>query len=296
MDAATRRALEEALEARVLQATPLSGGDINEAYRLELSDGRRVFAKTRRPAPEGMFPAEAAGLEWLRSAFGNDDADSLTIPRVLACSDDHRGAAFLVLELLEPGPRRADFDERLGRGLAKLHRSGAPGFGFHHDNFIGLLPQSNRPAPTWAEFYRSERLERQLALPEARTLIPSALRRRIDTLLARLEQWTGPEEPPARLHGDLWGGNLHGTADGRPALIDPAAYGGHREMDLSMMKLFGGFSARTFAAYEEAYPLTPGHERRIALWQMYPILVHVNLFGAGYVGQLARLVDHYVDG
>lgn len=294
MHATTRRALEEALTARVQRATPLSGGDINEAYRLELSDGRRVFLKTRRDAPPGLFAAEATGLEWLRAAFADNSHDALTIPEVIACSDAASGASFLVLELLEPGPRRSDFDEHLGRGLARLHRSGAPSFGFHQDNFIGLLPQSNRPAPSWAEFYRRERIERQLELPRAQALIPSSLRRRIDKLLSDLQRWVGPDEPPARLHGDLWGGNLHGTADGRPALIDPAVYGGHREMDLAMMRLFGGFSSRTFAAYEEAYPLAPGHEDRVALWQMYPVLVHVNLFGGSYVSQLARLVDRYV--
>lgn len=294
MHTVTRRALEEALKARVQRATPLSGGDINEAYRLELSDGRRVFLKTRQGAPPGMFATEATGLEWLRAAFADGDHDALTIPEVIACADDPSGAAFLVLELLEPGPRRPDFDEHLGRGLAHLHRSGASSFGFHQDNFIGLLEQSNRPASSWAEFYRRERLERQLGLPQAKALISGSLRQRLDQLLSELERWTGPEEPPARLHGDLWDGNLHGTADGRPALIDPAVYGGHREMDLAMMRLFGGFSRRTFAAYEEAYPLAPGHERRVALWQMYPVLVHVNLFGGSYVSHLARLVDTYV--
>src|SRR5690606_10840627 len=224
----------------------VAGGDVSEAYVLELADGRRVFAKTRRDAPEGMFEAEARGLEWLRSAFEDGDAaTALTIPRVLAVGPSPT-RAFLVLELLEPGRRAPDFDEHLGRGLARLHRAGAPRFGFEQDNFIGPLPQSNRPAATWAEFYRSERLLPQLSMPNARRLLAGDVRRRFDRLLDALERWVGEEEPPARLHGDLWGGNLHVSPRGTPALIDPAVYGGHREMDLAMMRLFGGFTERTF--------------------------------------------------
>ncbi len=195
------------------------------------------------------------------------------------------GKTFLVLERISPARRRPDFDERLGRNLAALHRFGAVGFGLDHDNFIGRLPQSNTPAPSWPEFYRSRRLEPQLALARDAGLCSSAMARGFDRLFAVLDERVGPAEPPARLHGDLWGGNVIADATGVACLIDPAVYGGHREVDLAMMRLFGGFGHHVFAAYEEAWPLEPGHEERVPLYQLYFLMVHVNLFGGPYVAQ-----------
>jgi fructosamine-3-kinase len=268
-----------ALGSAVAGARPVSGGDINEAHELTLADGRVVFAKTNRAAPPAMFPAEARGLAWLA------EAGALRVPAVLA-----QDPAFLVLERIAAGPRRGDFDERLGRGLAALHRSGAPGFGLDHDNFIGRLPQANAPLPgaTWAAFYRARRLEPQLRLAVDGGRASPAMRRDAERLFAVLEDLVGPPEPPARLHGDLWGGNLLCDEGGRPCLIDPAAYGGHREVDLGMMRLFGGFGPRVFEAYEEAAPLAEGHEDRVPLYQLYFLLVHVNLFGSSYVRSVER--------
>jgi len=174
---------------------------------------------------------------------------------------------------------------------AALHRTGAPGFGLDHDNFIGRLPQSNRPAPDWGTFYRRERLEPQHRRARDAGVAPASLGRQLDRLYARLDALVGPPEPPARLHGDLWGGNLMGDDRGAPCLIDPAVYGGHREIDLAMMRLFGGFGPRVFAAYAESYPLAAGHEERIALYQLYPLLVHVNLFGGSYVGAVESALE-----
>jgi fructosamine-3-kinase len=278
MDARVRAAVEQALGAKVEGASRLGGGDINEAFEVRLADGRRVFVKENQRAHPDMFPAEARGLAWLA------EAGALRTPAVLAVSSR---PAFLALEYLEPARARRDFDEELGRGLAALHRAGAPGFGLDHDNFIGRLPQANAPEADWPTFYRARRLEPMLAP------VGGALRRRFDRLFDRLPELVGPAEPPARLHGDLWGGNLHSDDAGAPCLIDPAVYGGHREVDLAMMRLFGGFSARVFDAYEEAYPLAPGHPERVALYQLYPLLVHVGLFGAGYLGQVERALANY---
>ena len=206
-------------------------------------------------------------------------------------SDEPR---FLVLEYLEPGRRNPDFDEQLGQGLARLHRFGASSFGLDHGNFIGSLPQSNRAHPTWAEFFRCERIEPQLERAERASLLGARHRKMFDALFNRLDDLCGPAEPPSRLHGDLWGGNLHVDDKGDPALIDPAVYAGHREMDLAMMQLFGGFGERVFAAYDEAYPRAPGHRDRVPLYQLYPLMVHVNLFGTGYVGSVERALSHYV--
>lgn len=289
MQADVREAVQAALGGAIARVQPLSGGDINEAYRVELSGGAVVFVKTNDRADPAMFPAEARGLRFLAAAF------ALRIPAVVAVSSGESGApAFLALEYLEPGRRVKDFDERLGRGLAALHREGAPGFGLDHDNFIGRLPQSNRAAPTWAEFYARSRLEPQLSMAVNAGRATAAMRRGFDRLLPRLGEFTGPEEPPSRLHGDLWGGNLHVDERGQPALVDPAVYGGHREVDLAMMRLFGGFGDRVFAAYDEAFPLSDGHAERVALYQLYPLMVHVNLFGGSYAGGVERALGEYV--
>jgi fructosamine-3-kinase len=287
MTPAVSRALEAALGSACKQATSLAGGDINDAYRVSLSDGRTVFVKTNDRADPSMFPAEARGLSWLAAA------GAVRVPEVVAVSGGGV-PAFLVLEYLESARPVRDFDERLGRGLAALHRFGAAALGLDHDNFIGRLPQHNESSPTWADFYGERRLLPQLELASKRGLAPAELRRGFERLFARLGELVGPDEPPARLHGDLWGGNLHIDDEGEPCLIDPAAYGGHREIDLAMMRLFGGFSATVFAAYDEVFPLAPGHRERVALYQLYPLMVHVNLFGGSYVGSALRALGEYV--
>lgn len=232
-----------------------------------------------------MFAAEACGLRWL------DDAKALRIPNVVAVSRAEDAQQFLVLELVASGPPARDFDLQLGRGLAALHRHGAVSFGLDHDNFIGRLPQENAPAPSWVEFYRTRRLEAQLRQASQAGLATTRMRQGFERLFGALEDLIGSSEPPARLHGDLWGGNLLCDDRGAPCLIDPAVYGGHREIDLAMMRLFGGFGARVFAAYEEAWPLADGHRERVALYQLYPLMVHVNLFGGSYVGSVEAALD-----
>lgn len=277
-------AIGRGLGSSVADAHRLGGGDINEAFSVSLADGRRVFVKSNRRAAPDMFEAEAQGLAWLA------EANAIRIPRVLAVG--RGGDPFLVLELIEPARSAARaFDEHLGRGLANLHRAGAPSFGLERSNYIGSLPQSNRSHATWAEFYRSERLVPMIARAFERGDIPKALRSKLDLVLERMEVLAGPAEPPSRLHGDLWGGNLHRDCDGEPVLIDPAVYGGHREIDLAMMRLFGGFSEKVFDAYAEAFPLAEGAPDRVPLYQLYPLLVHVNLFGSSYTSGVARAVD-----
>jgi fructosamine-3-kinase len=283
-----RAEIERVLGARVESLKPVTGGDINEAFRVDLSDKRIVFVKTNATADPEMFPAEAHGLRWL------GESQALRTPGVIALSSGRAGEpAFIVLEWLAPGSPWTGFDESLGRGLAELHRTGASGFGLDRDYFIGRLPQINTPCDSWAEFYRSRRLAPLIERAGRSGALSGDHVRRLERLLARLEELVGPAEPPARLHGDLWGGNLYVDRRGGPCLVDPAAYGGHREIDLAMMKLFGGFSITTFAAYHETFPLAPGHERRVALYQLYPLLVHVNLFGGTYVNSVEQALAHY---
>lgn len=285
---ALRKRVEAVLGQSVRSVARVSGGDINDAFELGLADRRSVFLKANARAPLTMFAAEALGLEFLR------EAQALRIPRVLAASAVDEGPSFLLLEFIRSAQRRPGFDEQLGRGLADLHRFGAPSFGFSAENFIGRLVQANRPHSTWAEFYRQERLEPQLRAAEAAGHAPLALRRKFEQLFCKLPELVGEPEAPARLHGDLWAGNLHVDEEGAPCLIDPAVYGGHREMDLAMMRLFGGFSERTFSAYAEAFPLSSGQPERVLLCQLYPLLVHVNLFGSGYLSAVGQALAAYV--
>ena len=268
-------AVEAALGSAVVAWEGVSGGDINAAHEAQLDNGRWVFVKSNPEAPVGMFAAEARGLDWLGQAH------ALRVPEVLA-----QGPDYLVLECIRPGRREPNFDDLLGRGLAALHRAGAPSFGLDYDNFIGRLAQSNQPLASWAEFYGERRLLPQLRLAVDGQRASAAMRRGFDRVLAHLKGLVGPPEPPARLHGDLWGGNAMVDEQGLPCLIDPAVYGGHREIDLAMMRLFGGFRPRVFSAYQEAFPLPPGHEARVPLYQLYFLMVHLNLFGGSYIASV----------
>jgi fructosamine-3-kinase len=285
MDAQMKAALASALGSAVATTRGLAGGDINRAYEIALADGRRLFVKTNDRSPRGMFAAEARGLGWL------GQAGALRIPGVVAVAAPEETQQFLVLELVATGAPARDFDEKLGRGLAALHRRGAPGFGLDHDNFIGRLPQANAATDSWPEFYRARRLEAQLRRAADEGRASSRMRQGFDRLFRELNELCGPAEPPARLHGDLWGGNLLCDDRGGPCLIDPAVYGGHREIDLAMMRLFGGFGVRVFDAYDEAWPLADGHRERVALYQLYPLMVHVNLFGGSYIGSVEAALE-----
>ena len=278
MNSALRDALASDLGSEIRAARPVGGGDINDAYEVQLRNGNKLFVKTHSKPPSGMFEAEAHGLQWLR------EAATIRVPEVLAVSDE--APAYLALELLMPTKRAPGFDEALGHALASLHSYGAPSFGLERSNFIGSLPQHNDPSDDWASFYWRQRLEAQVRLAADRGLLDEPCRRSFAMLERVIDERVGPEEPPARLHGDLWGGNLHVDERGAPCLIDPAVYGGHREVDLAMMRLFGGFGENVFAAYAESAPLAPGSEERIPLYQLYPLLVHVNLFGGSYVGSV----------
>lgn len=265
----------------IRSARPIAGGDINDAFALETSDGTRMFVKTRERAPATMYAREASGLAWL-------DVGALRVPKVIA-----HDASFLALEWVESGARARSYDDELGRGLAALHRAGPERFGLDHDNFVGSLPQRNDPSDDWISFFAERRLLDQLRLAVANGRATTAMRRGIEKLVDVLADLV-PAEPPSRLHGDLWGGNVMTDERGAPVLIDPAVYGGHREIDLAMLQLFGGATRRMLDAYDEAFPLERGWRDRVELHQLYPLLVHVNLFGGGYVASVERVLDRYV--
>ena len=257
--------------------TRVAGGDINDAYEARWPGGDRLFIKTRKGLAGDAYRTEADGLRWLA------EARAVRIPKVVAQSGPDDPVAFLALEHMARTAPALDHDDRLGDGLAALHAAGAPGFGYPHDNWIGSLPQSNHTRETWSAFYAEARV-----LPLVRRAIddgraPASWAALADRLAARLPELAGPSEPPARLHGDLWSGNVITDSRGQPVLIDPAVYGGHREVDLAMLALFGGLSPRVVAAYEARTPLAPGWKARTRLWQIYPLLVHTLLFRGSYV-------------
>jgi fructosamine-3-kinase len=236
-----------------------------------------------------MFTCEAQGLAWLAQPR------AITIPTVIAVSDEtSQGPHFLVLEWIASAERSVNFDEQLGEQLATLHASVPNTFGLEYDNFIATLEQSNTPHESWADFYVTCRLEPQLQRAVDNARVPRAWTNSFASLFSRMEELVGAPESPARLHGDLWSGNLHTDAQGNPCLIDPAVYGGHREIDLAMLNLFGDPGPRFLSTYNECYPLASGAEERVALYQLYPLLVHVNLFGGHYVGSVEQALKQYL--
>jgi len=282
-----RRALEPVLGAipGEWERRPLAGGCINEAFELR-AGSERCFVKGNTHALERQFEAEAAGLTALR-----DSGTSLTIPRVLAFEDGPAG--FLVLEFLESARRRPDFDESLGRGLAELHLcSHERGFGFDLDGACGATPQKNGWMERWADFYAERRIGFLTRLSADRGL-PSGDVAVLEALIERLPTWIDDDEPSALIHGDLWSGNLHVGPEGEPALIDPAAYFGHREAELGMMALFGGFSKRVWESYQDTRPLRPGWRQRLDLYTLYHLLNHFVLFGGGYGSQAMAIARRY---
>ena len=285
---ALRDAVAAALGEPVAALRRIAGGDLNDAYAAELERGDQVFVKTADNAAPHAFTREAEGLRWLA------EPDALPVAKVLAVADDPGAPRFLALEWIERGSRTAATDEQLGRGLAALHAAGAPAFGGEHDSVLGPLTLPNGPLEDWPEFYATCRLEPLARMAADRGALPGGALETLDRLTGRLAEIGGPPEPPARLHGDLWSGNVLTADDGRPWLIDPAAYGGHREIDLAMLRLFGSPGPGFLAAYEEVAPLADGHEERVQLWQVMPLLAHAALFGGSYGGQAVAAMRRYV--
>jgi fructosamine-3-kinase len=280
------------LPAGATDARPVGGGDINEAWQVRLEDGREAFVKTRDDAGSGEYAAEARGLRWL------GEPGALRVPEVLEVGEHH-----LALAWIEPGQLSAGGEEELGKGLATLHRAGAPHFGGpeaalgaeagHDAAGFGSLRLPNEPTASWPEFYVERRLRPLMSVAGKRGAVSQVALGALERICERMDALAGPAEPPARLHGDLWWGNVLPDAGGHPWLIDPSAYGGHREVDPPMLKLFGASRGRVFDAYQEEYPLSEGHEERVELWQLLPLLVHAILFGGSYAAAVERAARRY---
>jgi protein-ribulosamine 3-kinase len=227
-----------------------------------------------------QFEAEARGLEAMGAA-----STGLVVPRVAAYLDGSPGESYLALEYIPPGARARDFDEQLGHGLAVLHRcTTTRGFGFDVDGACGASPQRNTFTPSWISFFREHRLGAQIEFARDRGM-PQRDLTILEELAHRLAEWTADGEAPALIHGDLWAGNVFAATDGRPVLVDPAAYFADREAEFGMMRLFGGFSPRVYDAYSESSPLREGAERRIPLYSLFHVLNHYAIFGGSYGAQ-----------
>jgi len=279
------RRAEELLGTSVIATAPVAGGDIATATRLRLSDGTTALMKTLPHAPEDFFTDEADGLRWL----GDAASRGAQVPAVLGA--DHE---CLIIRWVEPGKQSVDAATAFGRELAATHAAGADQFGLGRDGYIGKLPLPNRPTDTWAEFYAVRRVLPYLKLARDRGAVEEEDAATIEAVIARLPELV-PTEPPARLHGDLWNGNVLWGLDGRVWLIDPAAYGGHREVDLAMLALFGlPHLPRVLDAYTEVAPLVDGWQDRAALHQIFPLLVHACHFGGGYAARAAQAAATYL--
>lgn len=281
--------LEQTLGERIERTESLSGGCIAHATRVFGQGGCSFFVKWADGLDGPLLHAEGAGLRELSRASG-----ALRVPQVLASLPESEGVpALLVLEWIDQGPRTSNFWRRFGEGLAQLHRTLDVSFGFYEDNFIGRLPQRNDRAQGWVAFFREMRL-----LPQIERARTSGHWRRswdvaADRLLSTLGDILPDAAPPSLLHGDLWGGNFLAGLDGRAVLIDPAVYFGHREADLAMTELFGGFDPGFYAAYDGAWPLEPGYPERRDLYNLYHLLNHLNHFGDLYLDSVQRTLDRF---
>ncbi|MEN8097815.1 MAG: fructosamine kinase family protein [Chloroflexota bacterium] len=274
----------------VQRSAPVSGGDINRAMRVTCP-GDSFFVKWNDKDIPGMFTAEAKGLSLLH------ESGTVRTPRVIGMREKTRDCpAFLILEWI-PSHRHARqgvASEQLGHDLAALHKNTTSRFGLDHSNFIGSLTQTNEERDDWLAFYRDQRIQPMVQLAASKRLMPPRRMRMIERLIARLDQWIDSSAEPALLHGDLWSGNYMITDGDVPVLIDPAVYYGNREVELAFTELFGGFSARFYAAYNESWQLDDGYHERRDLYQLYPLLVHLNLFGETYGASVDRVLRHYV--
>lgn len=280
---------------KITQTDRLSGGDINKAYGLTLTTGQHIFMKANAKDNAAFFTAEAAGLQAIA------DTHTIGTPRILCCGTDDGedvGYSFLLLEYIQSAGRRSDYWEVLAQELAAMHSvlvEGPPNkgrFGFPQNNFIGARPQNNTWSDSWITFFRDQRLAPQFR--DADSYFTPADRTKITKLLDNLDRFLVEPEHPSLLHGDLWAGNVMCGPDGKAMLIDPACYIGHREADLAMTQLFGGFPQAFYEEYKKAAPLQPGYEERRDLYNLYQLLNHLNLFGPTYLGPVLSIVDEYV--
>ena len=280
-----RNLIEHSLGFHINNTIQISGGSINRAIKI-VTEAKPLFLKWNDANLfPGMFDAEAKGLQLLRST------NTFFIPEVIF-TDTADGKSFLILEWIESGVKIKNFWNDFGLRLAKLHRHTSKNFGLDHNNYIGSLQQSNVQHSSWINFFINERLTPQLKRAVDSGKLPDRLIKQLANLSKQLPEII-PKEKPSLLHGDLWNGNFMTAHNGSACLVDPAVYYGHREMDLAMTKLFGGFDREFYEAYNDQFPLEKDFDSRVDIYNLYPLLVHVNLFGGGYVQQVQSILSEF---
>jgi protein-ribulosamine 3-kinase len=280
--------IEEKLNSKIKSLSSLSGGCISDAFKITTEEGSNYFLKYNPSTSNDMFIKEANGLKELAKA------NAIRIPEVLSFDED-----YILLEYISSGNKKKNFFEEFGRRFAEMHKFSSNSCGFYEDNYIGSNLQKNIPEEkektSWANFYFNKRILYQLQLAEKLGNSTPDLRKGISKLENKIEEMIGAtKDKPSLLHGDLWGGNFMVDKNGNSVLIDPAVYYGHREADLGMTKLFGGFNSEFYRAYNETLPLEDGYEYRENIYKLYHVLNHLNLFGSGYYSQALNLIKFYV--
>lgn len=266
-------------------ATPLGGGSINNVAIVE-SDKLNFVLKWNSPSLFSMFEVEAQGLDLLRK-----NAENFIVPEVFGMGKSD-AFSWLAISKIENAPTSSTMFKKFGESLAALHKNHANSWGLNHHNYIGRLPQPNTTETDWLTFFRKQRIEFQLKMAVDSGKMQASSYKRMEQMFLKLPEII-PDEPPSLLHGDLWSGNFIAAPEDKTALIDPAVYYGHREIEIAFTRLFGGFSPVFYDAYHNSYPLQPGFESRVDIYNLYPLLVHVNLFGGGYVGQAQSVLNKF---
>ena len=279
--------IQQVVDQSIISSQQVSGGSINQAAKVTLGDKTSCFLKWNISADPHMFIVEEKGLELLKSADTN-----LRIPSVLATGQTDEGTGFFLQQFISEGRAQPNSASDFGRGLAQLHKHHNETYGLDHDNFIGRLPQSNTPHENWIDFFIQERMKPQLQMATDSGKLGSDTASSFKRMYKKLPD-IFPDEPPSLLHGDLWGGNYFFDQEGKATIYDPAVYYGHREIELAFTHLFGGFPTNFYDAYEEAYPLSSGFSQRKDIYNLYPLLVHTNLFGGSYARQVEGIIRQF---
>ncbi len=273
-------------QVKILKFAPVSGGCINLSQKLSTTEGNFFIKQNDALLYPGMFESEAKGLKILASA------NTIHVPEVIAFGESGN-QSYLILEWIQSSGRNKKFWENFGERLAHVHKFTSEYFGLEHDNYIGSLPQRNHQHTDWTIFFIEERLKPQVQLALTNGFLKPLHQGQFERLYQNLESFF-PDEPPSLLHGDLWSGNFMCGEDGEICLIDPAVYFGHREMEIAFTRLFGGFDERFYAAYHAAFPLQPGFDIRADVCNLYPLLVHLNLFGTSYLSGVERALKMFL--
>lgn len=258
---------------------PLGGGSINDAYRMEIA-GNSVFCKTNSATKfPHLFSREKEGLQLLAQT-------GIKTPAVIGCFEEE-GQQVLLLEWIREGERNTAFWQTFGEQLAMLHQKRSSRFGLENNNYMGSVPQSNTPHESWCAFFAAERLSPMMERCAAENLLTKTHLQQLEALKQKLTS-IFDEEPPCLVHGDLWSGNFLCDQTSEPVLIDPAVYFGHRSVDLAMTTLFGGVRQPFYDAYHYHFPLPANYAEQWAVCNLYPLLVHLYLFGCSYLLQIER--------